>query len=235
MRILTIDIDYISGHFYDLLSTLHGFREMPDHTRNKYYWERMLQDSGVIERYLEPNLHNVRFINKLFYRALFMGCDNVVFGYHHDGILYHIPENLDSKIFLVNVDHHHDLARTTNGEYEAFKLGFYSEYNWILKLENDLEYYGWIKNENSGSFTGSLPYAFQPCLKDNQEIVEGIMDVDGWDLIYVCLSPHHTPPKQWHYFWLMKESYEHLVNKVAKLETDHYEKDQTNFDTEVNE
>ena len=67
MRILTIDIDYISGHFYDLLSTLHGFREMPDHTRNKYYWERMLQDSGVIERYLEPNLHNVRFINKLFF------------------------------------------------------------------------------------------------------------------------------------------------------------------------
>ena len=61
------------------------------------------------------------------------------------------------------------------------------------------------------------------------------MDIDGWDLIYVCLSPHHTPPKQWHYFWLMKEAYEHFVNKPAKLETDHYEKDQTHFDTEINE
>ncbi len=231
MKILTIDVDYISGQSFELLSLLQNLREMPDHTRNKFYWERVIQDSGVVERYLEPNLHNVRFINQIFYRALYMGCDNIVFGYHHDSILHHIPDEA-RNIFLVNIDHHHDLARSINGEYEAFKLGFYSEYNWVLKLEQNLDCYHWIKNPNSGSFHGKLPYPYEETTRDKKEVIEGIMDVDGWDLIYVCLSPHHTPPKQWHYFWLMKESYEIFTNKNVILETEHYEKDQTEFDTE---
>ena len=232
MKILTIDIDYISGQSFELLSLLQGIREIPDHTRNKFYWERIIQDTGVVERYLEPNLHNVRFINKIFYRALFMGCDNVVFGYHHDSILNHISDEA-RDILLVNIDHHHDLSVSPNGEYEAFRLGFYAEYNWVLKLEKQINSYTWIKNPNSGGFKGGkLPYIYEECKKEDKELVESIHDIDGWDLIFVCLSPHHTPPNQWHYFWLMKESYELLTNKIAILETDYYEKDQTHFDRE---
>ena len=232
MKILTIDIDYISGQSFELLHLLYNLREMPDHTRNKFYWERIVQDSGVIERYLEPNLHNVRFINQIFYKALRMGCNNVVFGYHHDSILNHISDEA-RDIILVNIDHHHDLSRTANGEYEAFRLGYYAEYNWVLKLERQINTYTWIKNPNSALFTGGeLPYDYLVCEKEDKEVVGLINDIDGWDLIYVCLSPHQTPPKQWHYFWLMKESYELLTGKTTILETDYYEKDQTHFDRE---
>lgn len=232
MKILTIDIDYISGQSFELISYLQNAREMPDHTRNKYYWERILRDSGIIERYLEPDLHNLRFINQRFFHAHRMGCDNVVFGYHHDSILHHIPDEA-KDIILVNIDHHHDLSNNVSGEYDAFALGFYAEYNWVLKLENRLKSYTWIKNKNSGRFTGNLPYIYEECHKEDKGIVELIDDVDGWDLVFVCLSPHHTPPKQWHYFWLMKEAYEIISGKPVILETEYYEKDQKVFDTEI--
>jgi hypothetical protein len=232
MKILTIDIDYISAQSFELLHILQGLREIPDHTRNKHYWDRIIQESDVIERYLEPNLHNVRFINSVFYQAVRGGCKNIVFGYHHDSILNHISDDA-SNITLVNIDHHHDLAHNRAHEWEGLALGFYAEYNWVLKLEHRLDNYYWIKNENSGKFRlGQLPYHYVEATREDERIVKILDDIDDWDLIYVCLSPHNTPPKQWHYFWLMKETYEILTGQTVTFETEYYEKDQTHFDTE---
>ena len=126
MNILTIDIDFISGHYLqDKLAKNAGLSRPTE-----FYWDSLLEYSGVMPHTIEENKHNVRFIFDLFLKVVLKN-DNIVFGYHHDAILNHIDLDSDEKIKLVNVDHHHDISYCTKHNVETNMFNECSEADWV--------------------------------------------------------------------------------------------------------
>ena len=173
-NILTIDVDFIAEKYLDVLSELVGGKI----TEN--YWNTILDVSGVESTKIVENKHNVMFIIKYFLQSI-KKTNNVVFGYYHDSILNHIDVKSDEKLFIVNIDHHHDISYSQKLSVQGLNYGECSESNWLVPIENKIEKYVWIKNKNSQIFDGQTPYLFD--IHDYQDAPR-YNNVD-WDLIYV--------------------------------------------------
>jgi|SaaInlStandDraft_3_1057020.scaffolds.fasta_scaffold25231_3 hypothetical protein len=221
MNILTIDIDFISNHY------LQG--ELAKNVGKKIteqYWESVLELSGVMPHSLEENRHNVRYIFDLFMKSI-MNNDNIVFGYHHDAILNHIDLESKEKIFLMNVDHHHDQGYCDYHDIQTNLMNESDEGAWVNLLQDRIKEYIWVKNKNSEVNKLNPPYPSFSCeYKDAPKFGED----HKWDLIYVCLSPSYTSDVHWHYFYLLVDMYRNLKNKEATIDVGRFTKELTNYE-----
>jgi len=213
--LLTIDLDYIAEPYIELY---HKVISMESVQRN---WDIILNDPALTKANFDVNISNIVYMFDVYHKAL-RYCDNVVFGLHHDAILYEL-EPFDQSIDLIlNLDHHHDIWYPSSSVPDT-QYGMVSDGMWLKFLSEtiDIKKYIWIGNENSDTYKGEVPnFEFKDFNKKTFEFTEE--DAKEVDFIYICLSPNYVPKFHWFYFVIMKNAYENYYGESAKIINDNY-------------
>lgn len=220
MRVLSIDLDYIMGPTIELYNSL--FFDQNPSTR----WRNLYERSDFRDNHIFIDQSNLMFCFNTFLKSI-KTCDNVIFGYDHDSILYGIKDY--SNIELINIDHHDDVfAGDYNGDYYEFLEKEYQEIiesnkvhegNWVawLASKDKIKSYTWIGNTNSSNkirndFNLNIVPNYSNVEKENYTFSNY-----NFDLIFVCLSPQYIPKNHWHYFSMFLSTYEEFSGKESNI------------------
>jgi hypothetical protein len=221
-RVLSIDLDYISSPYSDLIRQMFN-------VNSSYRWSNFMENTPFHKSHFFIDQSNLTFCFNIFLKSLKYN-PKVSFGYDHDSILFSI--NKENNIDLINIDHHDDvfsgIIKNPNEEYEALtKHNIINEGNWgaLLHKLKKLNSFTWIKNINSDingdrdnrakQFLGNL---YQSYLKEDY-----IFEDYNFDYVFLCLSPQYIFPDHWHYFSMFISAYEEFSEKTAVIYTDKYE------------
>lgn len=187
MNVLSIDFDWIMEPCIEAYNNMvQGSRLGPVRV-----WEQIHE---IIPNFV-PECDLEKF-HKLFFFLLYKGKsltkDDIYIGMNHDEINYFL-KNVNEKIYLYNVDHHHDLGYPSNDEdtnaFEQLGVG-----NWVtfLNKEKKLSSYTWIHNKNSN----------HPRLKEIENLKRYSHSTDlaalehiTFDKIFICSSWEWVPLK----------------------------------------
>lgn len=210
MNILSIDLDYITHRYFPLIQE----RKFSANTNKR--WTDFFYESAISEVELRVDEKNFLFIFDIFTRAI-STCENVVFGYEHDSILYSLKES-KTKHNIVNIDQHHDIYYTKEQKkiVEDYNICCEGSWVWWLHCNELLDSYTWIKNTNSVDFKCGDDSDFPYDSLKKEELVE--IDTDFYDFIYVSLSPQYVAPQHWYYSDILKISYKNKYQKMPILE-----------------
>lgn len=233
MRVLTIDIDYISTD-YARFSELNKFCDYP--TKR---WNELIRYTPYLPKDFTIDQGNFLFLIDIFTKCLPL-CENVVFGLDHESILYELENEHD--IDLINIDQHHDIAYNERDLYDIQNYRIVNEGSWIWYLYStkQLKSYQWICTETSTPYNKSLPTGPQgrvvsPKYKDgtNHFVSENLprmkipfttvlkQDITDWtdfkfDLIYVSESKDFVFPDHWFCADVLKLIYQNHHHKDPK-------------------
>ena len=227
MKILSIDLDFISGpailHNDNKVRELQSQDEMDgtDMWPVPKWYELFDTYPGQFSH--ELDIENYHYCLRAFLRAL-KGCQDVRFGYDHDNILYGLEGHSDIEI--VNIDHHDDIFSGNFGhpEIEIDALNTFDrvmEGNWGMWLQTKgrLKSFTWIGNTDSHN-TVHIPFAekhinnFKFTTKDQYEFAPDCK----FDQIFVCQSPGYVPPLHWHMGATFIRVYEELTGKKVNID-----------------
>ena len=224
MKILSIDLDFISGpailHNDDKVRELQSQDEMDgtDMWPVPKWYELFDTYPGQFSH--ELDIENYHYCLRAFLRAL-RGCQDVKFGYDHDNILYGLEGHTDIEI--VNIDHHDDIFSGNFGHPESEidalnKFDRVMEGNWGMWLQTKgrLKSFTWIGNADSHNLV-HVPFAekyinnFRFCTREQYDFASDCK----FDQIFVCQSPGYVPPLHWHMIGTFMTVYEEMTgNKV---------------------
>lgn len=170
MNIVSIDFDIIMAPSIEYYNSLNGDRE--------YIFNEPLMKN------CEADLAMYHKLSQWLYKKIkTLPAKDIIFIEDHHKIINHIPENED--VFLVNIDHHHDLGYSQE-DYEVTNENLDCG-NWgkFLIQNNRIKNYIWLCNPNSSKNT--FNYGAYHYLKD--------FDIDNLvpDKIIICLSPPWVP------------------------------------------
>lgn len=218
MNILTIDTDYISDEY--LKGPIGQYTG--ESTLSDNYWDIIVEHTRPSEASMSASRGNIRYIFKTFMQAL-SAETKVVFGVHHDSILNHVPKE-SKDLYILNIDHHNDIAYNPVQQSQAYNYGVCNEANWVSVLGPRISEYTWIGNPSSGKYLEKeegLPYVYTEV--DSTE-ARNLIDVSStdWDLIYVCLSPNYTYDNHWVYFYLLLDLYEAISGTQPLIDTNRH-------------
>ncbi len=222
MKILSIDLDYISGP-----AIIHN--EQILHRKELDMWPVRkwveLFDTHPGEFSHKIDVSNYQFCLRTYLRAI-SNCHDVRFGYDHDNILYGLEGHTDIEV--INIDHHDDIFSGCFGsdDEEIDALVTYDrvmEGNWgfWLKITDRLKSFTWIGNRDSDNIT-TIPTIekhfdnFEFYSKEEYEFEDY-----NFDQIFVCLSPGYIPPLHWHMLGTFITVYEELTGNKIELSTLH--------------
>jgi|TARA_Y100000004_G_C8905622_1_gene408534 hypothetical protein len=211
MKVLTIDVDYITSNYSRFLESDFNF------SPNKR-WTELFENTPLIPNDLHIDSANLLFSLDVFSKAI-SRCNNVVFGSDHENILY-LLEN-EKNIELINLDQHHDIAYGINQVTDIEKYGICWESCWVwwLYSRNKLTSYDWICNETSQDYNQTyfktpkpgftpqtedrnlppLNVPFRSFFKENYEFSNF-----DFDLIFVSESKQYIAPQHWYCIDLFK-------------------------------
>ena len=226
MKILSIDLDFISGpailHNDNKLRELQSQDDMDgtDMWPVPKWWELFNLYPGQFSH--ELDIENYHYCLRAFLRAL-KNCDDVHFGYDHDNILYGLEDHTDIEI--VNIDHHDDIFSGNFGhpEDEIGALDTFDrvmEGNWGMWLQTKgrLKSFTWIGNSDSHNLV-HVPFAekyinnFRFCTREQYDFAPDCK----FDQIFVCQSPGYVPPLHWHMIGTFMTVYEEMTGKKVDL------------------
>lgn len=235
MRVLTIDLDYITTDYSRFLDT--NYSKYP-----ALRWDKLMYNSPLISRDFKVDCDNLLYSIDVFSRAIEQ-CQNVVVGIDHESILYEL-DSIDDEIDLVNIDQHHDIAYDKDQIYKIEKHNIVSEGAWIwyLYIRNRISSYKWICTETSvpynRKFVSSppkpgvtvdteskhLPEIGFPFVYGTKDKIGELTDLE-FDLIYVAESPHYVYPDHWRYIDFFRIVYRNKYGYFPKQITQKYEWD----------
>ena len=189
MRVLTIDLDYISTNYAKLVDN-HFYNDFADKRWGEFY-----NNTYFKEEHFTVNIDNWMFVLDVFTKAL-VECTDVAFGYEHDSILHDL-QHVDEEISIVNIDQHHDICYLNEQYKEVVEYDIVSQADWVLWLikHKKVSDYVWINNKNSTPLDSSvveLDWNYQATTKENLEISDY-----KFDYIFVCGSPQYLAPHHW--------------------------------------
>ncbi len=228
MKVLSIDLDYITGPTAELFSALH-FDLNP-----VIRWKELYDNSDFTESHLNIDTGALIFCYHAFLKAL-KNNPKVVFAYEHDAILYELRNHED--IELINIDHHddvmhgtyHDIMREESAQKaldkewdDICKYNHVNEGNWgaWLHSRGKLKSFTWIANKTSGNLDRSwyneklLGDKYQAHYRQDYKFEDY-----NFDYVFVCLSPQYTPQHHWHYFTMFMIAYEEITGNDINLIT----------------
>lgn len=224
MRVLSIDLDYISE------PAINDNNRFEDEDNPQEYdqwavvhWQQLFEDypHDISHRI---NLGHYDYCLRVFLRAL-RTCHDVHFGYDHDNILYGLEGH--SNLDIINIDHHDDVFAgifEPSPDYEADILKHMDrvmEGNWALWLHQHgrLNSYTWIGDDLSDNISRNdyVPQ-FLPNYTYSTREEWDWQDNYEFDQIFICLSPQYIPPLHWHFFSTFMVLYEEITGK--KINTD---------------
>lgn len=115
--------------------------------------------------------------------------ENVYIGVNHSELYDILSDDLDKKITMYNVDHHHDLGYMPMTGDEDVTVA-----NWMYKLNqtHKVNRYIWISNANSRVPLQETIDTFKHYTNTNDlKVVKGVK----FDKIFICGSWEWVPPK----------------------------------------
>jgi len=235
MRVLTIDLDYITTDYSRFLESDY----------NKYAairWDELLYNSPLISKDFQIDSNNLLYIIDVFSKSIEQ-CKNVIFGIDHESILYELDKT-NEKIDLINIDQHHDIVYNSEQIHKVEKYNIVSEGAWIwyLKVQNRISSYKWICTETSmpygQKFLASPPKPGMEVETGNKNLPEinfpfvygtrdkiGKIDDFEFDFIYVTESPQYVYPDHWFYMNIFRMIYRNKYGEFPKQITQKYEWD----------
>jgi len=248
MRVLSIDLDYCMDSCMDMIDNqaTNAWNDENPVTR----WKSFEEFSAIPDQSIFIDHDKVDYCFDIYTKAL-KNCNNVIFAYDHDAILYRLEMDDAHDLEIINIDYHNDIlngtpyceythlfdddmGNTLEYEYQTFQHGRVMEGNWVgwLFYKEKLKHYTWIHGVRSlGSgkscklYEELLEDKFDHCLKENYKF-----DNFKFDFIFVCLSPNYIPQKFWNIFTKYLSEYEKVTGKSYKLINRKYE-----IDTRYNE
>jgi len=214
MRVLTIDLDYISTNYAKLVDN-HFYNDFADKRWGEFY-----NNTYFKEEHFTVNIDNWMFVLDVFTKAL-VECTDVAFGYEHDSILHDL-QHVDEEISIVNIDQHHDICYLNEQYKEVVEYDIVSQADWVLWLikHKKVSDYVWINNKNSTPLDSSvveLDWNYQATTKENLEISDY-----KFDYIFVCGSPQYLAPHHWYHFDIMKMIYENITGNTPEIHKDKF-------------
>tara|TARA_B100000965_G_scaffold332206_1_gene296645 strand:+ start:13327 stop:14070 length:744 start_codon:yes stop_codon:yes gene_type:complete len=222
MKILSIDLDFISGP-----AILHNDQKIYEHCDSdgldmwpvpKWY---ELFSTYPNEFSHELNIQNYHYCLRTYLRTL-AHTSEVYFGYDHDNILYGLEGHTDIEV--VNIDHHDDVFSGNFGspDDELRSLQQFErimEGNWglYLRKQNRLKSFTWIGNSDSHNLV-HIPFAEKHLNNFKFSTPEEyVFDNYEFDQIFVCLSPGYIPPLHWHMIGTFMTIFEEMTGKEVDL------------------
>ena len=211
MKVLTIDVDYITSNYSRFLESNHSI--FPQKR-----WNDIFENTPLIPNDFHIDSANLLYSLDVFSKAI-SKCSNVAFGSDHENILYLLED--EKNIELVNIDQHHDIAYGENQIIDIEKYGIPTESCWVWYLlsRNKLSSYDWVCSDTSQNYNvtyfqepkpGFFPRTedrnmpefnipFRCSLKETYEF----SDFD-FDLIFVSESKQYIAPQHWYCIDLFK-------------------------------
>ena len=148
--------------------------------------------------------------------------------FNHKMIVDFIDDNDD--IFLINIDHHHDLGYAEEDDTKEGTLKNLNCGNWVKYLfdKSQLREYVWINNRNSLDVTRELidnQVKNYNCKKINFENAEETILKFNYDKIFICLSPEWVPPYYHTLFYGLVDFINEKTNKHFIIHEDNENED----------
>lgn len=226
MRVLSIDLDYISTDYARFLDN----NQFSVYLKER--WDGLFQNSPLIPADFIVDSANFIFLFDIFTKAL-PYCKNVVFGQEHDSILYEL-ENATDKIELINIDQHHDIVYTWDQIKRCQNYNVIGEGSWVwyLQMNQMIDSYLWIKTQTSEDYNidnqspEDPPSRYLPDLEFNfQSVLRNQIDKFEsyeFDLIYISMSPQYVAPQHWFYGDILVTSYKNYYQSMPKFILEKY-------------
>ena len=224
MKILSIDLDFISGPAINEFYTS-GMYDVPVDDQPVVKWKKYQSTMPEVFENISQkiDIDNYDFCLRTFLRAL-KNCKDVHFGYDHDNILYGLEGHTDIEV--VNIDHHSDIL-SNNMEFTEQEIDMIdndervTEGNWgyYLQSQDRLKSFHWILNSTSEEFhdilLGDMVFAdkFSWSFKEDYDFGDY-----KFDQIFVCISPGYVPPLHWHMGATFIRVYEELTGKKVNID-----------------
>ncbi len=223
MKILSIDLDFISGPAINEFYTS-GMYDVPVDDQPVVKWKKYQSTMPEVFENISQkiDIDNYDFCLRTFLRAL-KNCKDVHFGYDHDAILYGLEGHTDIEV--VNIDHHSDILTNRMETEQELKTIDEDERvvegNWgyYLQSQGRLKSFHWIMNLTSEEFTDTMHGhhlfgdKFSWSFKEDYDFGKY-----KFDQIFVCLSPGYIPPLHWHMLGTFIRVYEELYNKKINID-----------------
>ena len=242
MRVLSIDLDYCMDSCLNMIDSrdINPWIDENPVTR----WKAFEEFSVIPDQSVFIDQDKVDYCFDVYTKAL-EHCNNVIFAYDHDAILYRLEMDDAYDLEIINIDYHNDILNgspfcnqthvfetiESSFEYEVQTLedDRVMEGNWIGWLYNKqkLKHYTWIHGTRSlGSGKGCELY--KEYLGDGFDyFLKEVYTFDDYkfDFIFVCLSPIYVPKKYWNILTKYLNEYEKVTGKPYKLINRKYEID----------
>lgn len=221
MRVLSIDLDYITGPYSKFITKVcsSGYSGSPN-----VYWDDIEVNYGGIFNDFRVNFESLLYIFETFNKS-FLCSKKVVFSLYHDCLLHEILEYKDLDI--INIDMHHDIYYNDSQIYGIDKLNYCNESNWVMYLSNleKLKSYTWIRDSNSRlpdeKFLTTETNFYYKLTQTKEYSIDSYL----FDLVFVCLSPQYIAPAHWHYFEILKNNYKNITGKEPLINNKRFKKD----------
>tara|TARA_B100001094_G_scaffold269845_1_gene274354 strand:+ start:14544 stop:15314 length:771 start_codon:yes stop_codon:yes gene_type:complete len=214
-------------------------------------WRLWHENTVIPENSIFIDEDKVEYCFDIYQKAL-KHCDDVIFAYDHDAILYRLDSA--TNIDLINIDYHDDVFNGTplsnhigtlfddnedSCRYEASLLaagdtGILMEGNWVAWLDQrkKLNSYTWIhgsnqKYEGPGSLNVYHTWGLVS-FDDSKYHLKEDYEFDNYefDFIFVCLSPLYIPRRFWNpLFTNYLSEYQEVKGKPYKMINRKYEID----------
>lgn len=251
MRVLSIDLDYCMDSCIAMIDhhdDSHQFNPANNCDDPIVRWRLFHEYTCYPDESIFIDKDKVEYCFDLFQKAL-KHCDDVIFAYDHDAILYRLDKDDATDIDLINIDHHDDILNGTplsnyvpelfddqdeSSRFEAAMLEddcMIMEGNWVgwLHLQNKIKSYTWIHGKNSAHdwITDDPDALFLSLLDNSKHCFREDYKFDDYkfDFIFVCLSPTYIPIKFWNTFTKFLDEYQKVKGKQFKLVNRKYEMD----------
>ena len=213
-KILSIDMDYILAPCINLYNDMVLASNSPEKV-----WEN-INNLRNIDKHISYDNDNLRYVFNIFTSALskLKNKKNVTFATNHDAILFELAsKKYEKDIFeIYNIDHHHDIFynEESRKDIDNFDVATVANWVWYLDKYNKFSQYNWICNTNS--------FFPKDDIKSNGKMnaftrdkIESIFDIEEWDYIFVCNSPHWFPRDYDVFFNMLIDIYTNMTgNKV---------------------
>ncbi len=157
MRVLSIDLDYCMDSCLDMIDNQATNPWVDENPVTR--WKAFEEFSMIPDRSIFIDQDKVDYCFDVYTKAL-KHCNNVIFAYDHDAILYRLEMDDAHDLEIVNIDYHNDIlngtpycefshlfgddvVNTLEYEYQTFQHGRVMEGNWVgcLERKNKLKNY----------------------------------------------------------------------------------------------
>ena len=215
-NILSIDMDYILAPCINIYNDLVNASNPPEKI-----WETVNRVRDA-DKHISYDNENLRYVFNIFANALskLKNKKNVTFALNHDAILFELASDkyIDDKFRLFNIDHHHDIyySDVAKKEVEKFHVATVANWVWYLDQNNKLAKYDWICNGNSTFPEGKVVSIAQMDAHTKDRLPE-IFEIDSWDYIFVCNSPHWFPKDYHVFFHMLIDMYKNITGEDVKI------------------